>query len=231
VPGFDRLKRSGTAAAVAFTLAGLVLHFKRGAWLSAAAGLVVLAGVARRWKILLALGLAAAAVCALPWTQARLADLPLQWKAGQGTRADIWLKAAPGIFREHPWGLGYGGMQKSDVSSRVPQVEAKQDHLHSNLLQMRAELGWAGLVVWLGWMIATLAVAARAGSRLQRRGNPTAALAQGAFAALAALLFNGLAEYNFGTGLIRLLFVLLCGLIIALEREGRPLLEDRARNV
>lgn len=221
VPVFTRLGRAGATAAVLATLAGLVLHFKRGAWFAAAAGLGLLAMMARRWKILVALVVVAAGVCALPWTRNRLADLPLQFQSGQGTRADIWLKAAPGIFREYPWGVGYGGMLRTDISSRVPQAEAKQDHLHSNLLQMRAELGWPGLGLWLGWMGAVLGVAAGAANRLRKRSAPVTGLAQAVLAALTALLFNGLAEYNFGTGLIRLLFALLCGLAVTLDRESR----------
>lgn len=216
-----RTGRAGRPAAVLLVLAGLLLHFKRGAWLAALAACSWLALLERRWKLLGVAAVVVLVALSLPWTRTRLADLPRQMQAGQGTRHDIWVKAAPALFRAHPGGVGYGGMRREDIASRVPEAEAKQDHLHSNILQMRAELGWTGLGVWVAWMVAALVLAVRAGVWLGRAHPEARAFAHSLAAALSGLLLNGLVEYNFGTGLIRLLFALLLGCILAADRESR----------
>ena len=202
---------------------GLVWHFKRGAWAAFAVGATVLAAGTRRWRILLAVGAAALALLALPPTRERLSQLREEWMLASGGRATMWLRIAPGIIPDHPWGMGLGAVRNEDLVRYGPTADAKHNHLHNNALQIALELGFPGLAIWLGWMAVAIAVWVRAARAAARANDPARrALAVGGLSAFCALLADGMVEYNFGDNEILMLFSLLMGLAALLARSDAP---------
>lgn len=199
---------------------GLVLHFKRGVWLAFAGAVFVMALSGRRWRPLAVLALCAAAALPVPWVRERL-QRSRQDAFGPGGRIELWMKTAPFYLRKCPLGMGPAAMVNRDIRRFVRDAEPKLNHLHNNLLQVTIELGWAGGAIWLAWMTQALALLARAARRHftpAARGPPSSALAPGTLGAFCGLLLNGAVEYNFGTGLILMLYAALLGFSVALHR-------------
>ena len=119
--------------------------------------------------------------------------------------------------------MGWKSVRHEDFVAVTDQVEPRLNHLHNNLLQIRLELGWFGLIAWTLWMGAVgwqLYRAARA------RGAGTCGdgtLALGLLGAFTGLMINGLVEYNFGDSEVFLLMLFLIGLSAAAcrARGGR----------
>jgi O-antigen ligase len=184
--------------ALALTAAGLVLHFKRGSWIALAGAVCLMSLVSRRWKTLLLLAAVAAAVAALPATRERLELLRTEFAPGRGGRLVLWTQVAPGIVKDHPMGMGVDAPRHRDFLPYAEVVEPGLDHLHNNPLQVLLETGWAGLACWLAWMGSVLWIGLRGAIRQDRAGADRAWLMTGAAGAFAALMINGLVEYNFG---------------------------------
>ncbi|MCX7817898.1 MAG: O-antigen ligase family protein [Kiritimatiellae bacterium] len=203
--------------------AGVVLHFKRGVWLATAGGLLALlaAGCRLRPRVAAAVLVGVAALLCCPPVRSRVCDAPRQF-LGRGGRWELWTSAVPRILeingRGYPFGLGYGGMKNYELRHHVPGIETKLSHVHNNALQVLLETGWAGLVVWCGWMVHWLVRAAGDVHRGSVAGAPPTALGRGIFAAAIALLLNGVVEYNFGTGTVLILMAMLMGCTLALGR-------------
>ncbi|HIE10135.1 MAG TPA: O-antigen ligase domain-containing protein [Kiritimatiellae bacterium] len=205
------------AARVAIYLAGLVGHFKRGAWAGAIGGIMAM-GLARRRFRRFALGMLGAIVIflAIPAVRVRLKDIPAHLSGRTGGRGVLWGRVAPRIIADHPWGVGLGAVQHSDLQEYSGLIQPGLNHLHNNLLEITLETGWLGGVVWLTWVLAVLAVAWR-GAR-SARSPVIRTLLAGILGAYCALLINGLVEYNFGDGEIFLLFCLMMGWLVPLVR-------------
>lgn len=214
-------RRWSKHAAMVLNAAGLVIHFKRGVWGAFAGAAALLAVAGRRWRALLALAVVGVALLALPPARERMCAACADFLR-QGCRWELWTKAAPELIRKYPLGMGLAAMKNRDLRRHVRAIEPKLNHLHNNALQVAVELGWAGLAVWLAWMAGTLRLLARAHARFAARDprGPGARLALGTFAAFCGLLINGLVEYNFGTGLILMLYAVLMGLAVALDRAS-----------
>jgi O-antigen ligase len=106
--------------------------------------------------------------------------------------------------------MGYNGSTYEDFRAAIPDdvhLEVGLNHLHNNLLQLRLELGWHGVLLWTVWMISLLWTGFR------RIPGQDAALRHTVAFALLALLINGLVEYNFGDSEILKLYLVLFGLI------------------
>lgn len=207
--------------AMALNAAGLVIHFKRGVWGAFAGAALLLAVAGRLWRAVLALAVVAAVLAALPPARERISAACTDF-LHQGCRWELWTQAAPTMIRKSPMGMGFAAMKNRDLYRYVRPIDLKLNHLHNNALQVTAELGWAGLAVWLAWMAGTLRLLARAHARFAARDprGPGARLVLGTFAAFCGLLINGLVEYNFGTGLILMLYAILMGLAVALDRAS-----------
>jgi O-antigen ligase len=215
-------------AILALNALGLVLHFKRGVWIAFAGAVGVMALAGRRWRPLAVLALGALAALALPQVRERLAR-SREDAFRPGGRVDLWMEAAPFYLRKCPIGMGPAAMKNRDIRRFVPEAEPKLNHLHSNLLQVTVETGWAGGAIWLAWMSQTLVLLLRAVRRHfvpGPRAPPSAALALGTLGLFAGLLLNGAVEYNFGTGLILMLYASIMGFAVALHRA--PDAADRA---
>jgi len=204
-------------AAAAVYGAGLVGHFKRGAWVGAFVGLMTVGVTQRRLgRVVLLVLVAGGVALALPPVRERLGEIPEHLGVKAGGRGTLWLEVAPRIIRDHPWGMGLGAVRHEDLLAYSSRVQPRLNHLHNNLLEVTLETGWLGGAAWLWWMAALLGLMIRdlraAGGGVRR------ALLGGTLGAFVALMVNGLAEYNFGDGEIFLLLCLLMGWALAAAR-------------
>ncbi|MCF7837863.1 MAG: O-antigen ligase family protein [Candidatus Marinimicrobia bacterium] len=185
--------------------AGLLLHFKRGAWAATLLALGAQWAMRRRWRALAGLLILVIAVLLLPPVRARLAQIPQEFNPRTGGRASIWLEAVPALRRDYPHGIGWHALKHEDLAQRSRWLQ-DLNHAHNNLLQEWVELGWPGAVIWLVWMLAALGRALR----LSRAGDPaTSAYGVALFGALLGLLLNGCVESNFRDSEILMTFALL----------------------
>ncbi len=219
VGGWNLSRRMRLAIGLSNSI-GVLWHFKRGVWMATFLGLLALVTSGcrlRRDRAMIVAGLVLLALAIGP-VRARLGAAIADAEC-PGGRWELWTKAAPWILRKAPWGIGYGAMKNYELRHRVPNVEAKLNHLHNNALQVLVEMGWPGLLVWVGWMTHMLLLMARAVQQRCERGGNGAALARGVWASAVALLMNGLVEYNFGTGTILIWFAVLMGMAAVLASD------------
>lgn len=191
------------------SVAGLLLNFKRGSWLVTlllgAAGLIA----KRRWVwlALLVTGVGLG-LCCHP-LRYRMEQLSRESDIQGGGRLTMWVKIAPALVRQYPLGVGYRSVTPAMLRRVAPYVERHRNHLHSNIAQVLVETGWAGLLVYLMWMIQAVLEATRR-NRAAAPGSTASCVALALTWMLAGLLLNGLVEYNFGdTELMILLAVIL----------------------
>lgn len=194
----------------------LVLHFKRGAWASALAALVLMAILTRRWRLLGTVVLAIAILSQLPMVQARIGQLREEFHLESGGRIALWTKVAPELFREFPLGIGWRSVRHEDLLECGVPVQRGLNHLHDNLLHVRLETGWYGLAAWLFWMGSAAFLMVRAYRHATHVRSDLTGPALGTLCAFAALHANGLVEYNFGDAEIFMLMNWLMGVGAAL---------------
>ena len=206
--------------ALVLNASAFILHFKRGAWLAFVVSTVLMAVLAGRRRVLLILLLAVAGALAVPQVRDRLALLQEEFKLQTGGRYALWTEVAPRMMADHPMGIGWKAARHEDFTRYDKRIQPKLNHLHNNAWQVRLELGWAGLAVWLAWMGTALVMMWRNFRALD--GHPAwSGLAYGVMGGFIALHLNGLVEYNFGDAEIFMLFNLLLGLT-ALMWTVRP---------
>ncbi|MFH0952722.1 MAG: O-antigen ligase family protein [Verrucomicrobiota bacterium] len=208
---WSRAERRPAVVGLLATAAGLVLHFKRGAWFSFVLAVGVLGAVARRYKAVAAVVVCGLALLLAPQVRERLERLRKECSP-RGGRYVLWTQVAPALLREHPAGMGLGAVRASDFRAYARGLEPKLNHLHNNVLQVAVELGWAGLAVWLWWMATALAVMYSTFRRAERSTSPESWIALGTLGAFCALLLNGAVEYNFGDSEVLMLYCFLMGL-------------------
>jgi O-antigen ligase len=196
----------GGLAAVALAL---LLTQTRGAWMGAAAGVLLLLAMEKpRWAggLLLAAGLTA-----LLWP-----GNPVMERMRQGadmsrdsTRERVYmLQSGASIVRDHPW-IGVGDSLESHngvegVYRRYETEGAKHwdstrgqeyGHLHDNFVQLAVMYGLPGL----GLMLLGMGALAAALWRRRAASPLVRAVGLGTLACLLAWWVNGLVEYNFGS--------------------------------
>jgi len=210
------------AVALLFSMGGLLIHFKRGAWLSALLMLVLMMVCGRKWKMLILVFLIATAFAFLPVVQKRMSDLPKEFDITRGGRAHMMLEVAPALIKAHPFGMGWRAVKADDFKAVSDRVESNRDHVHNNFLQITVELGVAGLIAWMAWMGAALWLFFKSW-RFFSSGNQSfeSGLALGAMLAFAGLLINGLGEYNFGDSEIFRLMIFLIAVAVSLHLKSR----------
>lgn len=224
-------KRSRNGVLLLLALCGfgaaMLLTVTRASWLALliSAGVIVLAGASRRTVLLMA-------ACALLLVPVGLYVLQQKRNVGFVDQKDESIRWRETVWREglqllvskprhllvgvgmdsikrrwREWGLFENG--------RLPL-----GHMHSNLLQLAVERGLPALLAWL----VLLALYARMLWRLAR-GWPTGewverGSALGALGGLAGFFSSGLVHYNFGDSEVVMIFYLIMGLSLALEREA-----------
>ncbi|HEY0405266.1 MAG TPA: O-antigen ligase family protein [Pyrinomonadaceae bacterium] len=225
-----RNKRGMTGALLLMALAGLSLALlmtvTRAAWLSflLSAFVIVLTGTSRRTALVIA-------ACVLPLVLGGYFILKQQRKVGfydQNDQSVTWRQTVwregVGLLVSRPrhllagvgmdsikrhwreWGLFDGG--------RIPV-----GHLHSTPLQLAVERGIPTLIAWL----LLVGLYARMLWRLARAPAPDDwiehGLALGALGGLFGFFASGLAHYNLGDSEVAMVFYLIMGLCLALERQ------------
>lgn len=206
------------SAGILFSASGLVLHFKRGVWFAFIGAMGILGIMGKRWRVLATIGLVALCGLLHPEVRHRLAKLDEVFLASTGGRFALWRDVAPALLPQYPQGMGWCAVTHADLAEHTDYLQPKLDHLHNNLLHVALETGWLGLGAWLTWMgmlLWTLFRQSRCPSSV-----PHGALALGVFCAVCGLLMNGMVEYNFGDTEILLLYSLLGGIALAMERTG-----------
>ncbi len=201
--------------------AAFVVNFKRGSWFVGAlcAGVFLAAHAGRR--VVAAGTIVVLLLLLLPPVQMRIGELRHEFDTEGGGRLTMWTKVAPALIREHPFGIGYRVLTNDMMRRIAPEVEPRRDHVHSNVLQVTIEAGWAGLAIYLAWMVTALCNAARGVAcaavlpGVGERAGPWVTLLM-----LSALILNGIVEYNMGDSEIVLLYVWLLGAGTAVCRPG-----------
>ncbi len=212
----DGYPRRLVLAALAINAVALLLHFKRGAWFSAGLGLFVVSVLSGRRAALFWMLLAVLAAAQVPAVRERILLIPDEFRPGAGGRYALWTEAAPRLFEEYPWGMGWRSVRHEDLQRNSSVVvQPRLNHLHNNILQLRLETGWAGVAAWLALMGAALVHAVRGWRRAVRSQSDWRGPALGVLAALLTLHANGLVEYNAGDAEIFMLMNLLMGLAVA----------------
>ncbi|RJR12648.1 O-antigen ligase domain-containing protein [Candidatus Parcubacteria bacterium] len=200
----------------------LILMFKRGSWVCACLAVVAFVIFKTNWRYLLLLIVVIAGFVALPPVRARVVDLKSEWNVDKGGRMTMWLKIAPALRAQYPLGIGYQVLTNEMMRKIEPRVERDRKHLHSNVVQVLVDTGWAGLLVFLVWMGKALFDAAWIMWKT-RGGQPLCEMFSVVlFLMLAALFLNGFVEYNFGRAPI----VPAYGIIIGCIAAGRRLVSS-----
>jgi hypothetical protein len=189
----------GAVAATVLVVA-IVFSTARGAWIAvvaASAVLLVLAGVARRPRVLAAAVVAAGLAFAVAPDLRSHALHMLDLDGANAGRVAIY-RANLDIVREHPvFGLGFGRYQRAARPYYAAHPAAdRRSHAHSNPLQIAAEAGLVGLTAF-GLLFA--AVLLRGWTAVVRAcGADEWSAAAGTWTALVAFLVGGLTQYSFG---------------------------------
>lgn len=227
-----RRKASPKGVLLACALAGmcgaLVLTVTRASWAGfvLSAFVIVLAGASRR-------ALALTAALALPLALAGLFVLQqkrqvgfIDFKEGSTSwRLIVWgegLRILTSSPRHLLVGVGMDSLKRYRVEwGMFDQGRQPWGHLHSTPLQIAFERGLPALLAWL----ALLYLYGRTLWRLAKRGEGTdwveRGLALGALGGLAGFFTSGLVHYNLGDSEVVMIFYLIMGLALALERLRR----------
>ena len=190
----------------------LALTYVRSAWLGLGVAVLVLAGLTRRWTVLLVLLAAALLAVAVPSPlQTRVLSITDRADPSATERIYFWAAGAH-MVRDAPLlGLGPGGVKQHYPAYRDPAARRPgTGHLHNNLVQIAAERGLLGLAAWLAIWITFGVRAGRIYVALPAARVDDRALVAGSLAAVAGFLVAGLFEYNFGDSeVIGLLWVVM----------------------
>lgn len=187
------------AAAVALLLAGLALGQSLSALAGCAVGLVVVAMPRGGWRWAALAGVIGLltfqiAIAAAP---SRVIDLAKALSPRRDTnslnhREVIW-QSAVAMLRDHPLtGTGISNFRFLQYDYPTPGYEGVlTPHAHNALLQIGADLGWPGVIVYIGWY----GVAGYVLLKAWRRGGPVARAAAVALAGgLLSFAIYGLAD-------------------------------------
>ena len=209
--------------------AAIALSLTRNAWMGVVIGLgtVILIRRPRLTPILAAVLLVLYLAAPTDYQQRLLSGLN---PADPNTANRIELfQTSMRLIREHPWfGVGPNSVASAALHYRGKEVylDWMYQHMHNNLLQIAAERGIPGLLIWM-WFMGRLAwdswrVFRRAGRGGTGAGGPEALLVStAALGAFAALMCAGLFEYNYGSSPVLILYLFIAGAPYAFC-EGRP---------
>ncbi|HMP72528.1 MAG TPA: O-antigen ligase family protein [Kiritimatiellia bacterium] len=212
------LRHPVTATALIFNALGLLLHFKRGAWISFAVAALVMAVLLRQRKVALAVLVAVAAVVTLGPVRERWSMIQEEFTEDLGGRYLLWTEVAPRLLAEHPLGVGWKAVSHERLLEVSEQVQSGLNHLHNNILQIALETGWLGAVAWTGWMVHVLILGLATYRRLPETRREERAVLVGALGGFIALMVNGMVEFNFGDSEIFMTLNLLMGIILCISR-------------
>jgi O-antigen ligase len=169
-------RRAGTRADLAYTAAmallwaGLVVSFSQSSFVALAAGIVVAAFVAWRWRALAAVVLAAVVMVPVGFAAPQLGEVRDNLADSSATRLTSYRSTLVGvgfdIWRDHPVaGVGLGGFNTAYVrEERDPTVPA-EGASHTTPVTVAAETGVVGFAFYV-WLLGALVVLAFRGADL-----------------------------------------------------------------
>jgi len=200
----------------AITAAGIYVTQTRSTLVAAIVATAAIAAVLKRYRLLLILAMIAALAYFL--SPAEFQD---RFKAGfdpshPHTRPRIELfKTGIRLIRAHPF-LGVGPKSVEIEAPKYKSIDSRTDwtyiHLHNNFIQIAAERGIPGLMLWI-WFMGKITLDSWKRLRLMRARAPAELdrerfmVSGAAFGACIALLTGGLLEYNFGDSEVLMLFL------------------------
>ncbi|MFQ5663922.1 MAG: O-antigen ligase family protein [Terriglobia bacterium] len=212
-------------ALLAFLLVGtLAATFTRASWAALALAALAMVWMKVGWRGRIAAVLAA--LLALGGLNALLvrwrgtgfynpADSSIQY------RLAMWADGRR-LIGEHPW-LGVGmetvGNHWQELGVRTYERFGLRSHFHSTPIQLGVERGLLGLAAWLLLMGLYVRLLVRLVVRTGRRDDWwSRGLALGSFGATSGFLASSLVHYNFGDSEVVMVFWLLAGVAVALDR-------------
>ncbi len=201
--------------------AGMYLSQTRNSWIGSLTGIGIILLLKRRR----ALPVMAAALLALYLVSPSYMKQRLRsgWDfSNPETRSRIeLLQTSLRLIKDHPWfGVGPKNVWHEALSYRGTHEfeDWLYQHMHNDFLQIAAERGIPGLLLWL-WLLAQFARDAFRVYRTTVRAGPThkdreatMMVSLAAVGALAAILVSGLFEYNFGDSEVLTLFLFIVSL-------------------
>lgn len=158
------LKRMRAILVPLVILAAMGVTFKEGAFCVSliSAAFILLSFFCRGWwKFAFCsvfLLVASVAVISTPQISSKLKNSgnPLVMREyKKGGRMMMWMDIVPAVHAEHPFGTGFKGITSAKMQSVNYAVEPRE-HVHNVLLQVFLDFGYAGVAVWLFWMLASL---------------------------------------------------------------------------
>lgn len=226
--------RKRSAVGAALVVAGLLLAvalaatFTRASWAALVVAGLAMLGMRLGWRwSLLMLGPAATTLAGANWMLVRWrgvgfydpADTSMQYRRLMW--ADGWR-----LIREHPLlGIGMDSVltRWRELGIRAYEQFGLVSHFHSTPIQIGVERGLVGLAAWLLLMVLYVRLLARLVGRTRAAADWWEhGLALGIFGAAVGFLASGLVHYNFGDSEVVMVFWLLCGVTLALDRLARP---------
>jgi O-antigen ligase len=215
-PGAPRSVRLAAAAGLIPVGVSLYATVTRGAYLAAAAGVVLIACV-RNWKILILLAILVGAIAlfAPPYVIGRLQSIVDIHHPENEARLLLWGTGLK-IFADHPV-TGVGDIDLGVLLKQYagPGYNGQWGHLHNVAVHVLVTLGALGA-------LAVLALFVRIGVeewRIYRRVKDdwfAGSFALGAFAVFVGFQVNGLTEWSFGNQMVVILVWVTLGITLAL---------------
>ena len=216
--GAPRAVRLAAGAALIPVGISLYATVTRGAYLAAAAGVVLIACV-RNWKVLILLAILAGAIAlfAPPYVTARLQSIVDLHHPENEARLLLWSTGLK-IFADHPV-TGVGDIDLGALLRQYagPGYSGQWGHLHNVAIHVLVTLGILGA-------LAVLVLFVRIGVeewRIYRRVKAdwfAGSFALGAFAVFIGFQVNGLTEWSFGNQMVVILVWVTLGITLALGR-------------
>jgi O-antigen ligase len=211
---FANHNRTWASLVMPALLIALAFTFTRSAWVGAACGIALLF-VLRDFRLLALLPVALGLFLALapPNLSARIYSTVSLTDPSNADRVAM-MRSGVRIIEDRPL-TGVGPDMIIEVYPKyrdAAAVNALNPHLHNVPLQIAAERGLPALLVWL-WFIVVLVR-----DLIKRRRGGFPSLANGALAAVVAMLAAGQFEYNFGDSEFLMLFLVLVTLPYAADR-------------
>jgi O-antigen ligase len=213
---FGRRDRMWAAVVMPALAVAVVVTLSRSAWVGACAAAALLLSL-KDFRLLAVLPIVAAIFFAVapPPVLARFVSI---FDVKDPTNRDrlAMLREGEHMIRSHPLlGVGPNMVEVLYSEYRDPDaVEKINPHLHNVPVQIAAERGLPALAIWLWFVVALTAAAAR---RFHEGDNR--ALAATALAAIISMLAAGMFEYNFGDSEFLMMFLILVTLPFAAVRS------------
>lgn len=214
--GVDRPARLALGAAIAACYCAALASWSRGGVVALAVMSALLVWNSRRKGLAITLAAAGLAVAAV--------NLPQEWRARMGTLADmqadqsfgereaVWRRGVQAFVADPLTGAGFESWQQLNARDVDPENMATRDW-HSATVELLAEHGLPGLLLWLGLLAGSMFELTRQRARAVHAGDGW--LADRAAMLRASLVTYGVGGLTLGNALWELFFLLLtCALVL-----------------